>query len=234
MRAVFSILVGLSVLLVIVSGSSAQTSSEDAVAKLKARQQQREAERAKTVEISYGELQDLKEEIQSLKRELAEYKVKSAGAMVSANKTPAVKRRPTKMELGMTREDLLWFINNHPRDYKIIGAHADTGKTVRKEETVTQRETQGDSQVAHNGGTPQTESKDGASAVKETVEHRTLNAKHETIVLGILGQREVVTGTKRDALGHRQTLTGTELVQKGKITIQLTDDVVSQIDGAGL
>src|SRR5690348_16052051 len=102
MRAVISFVI---VFGVFGASASAQISPEEAKAKLAEREAQRQAERNKMVQITTGELADLRAKVAQL-----EATVKSLQAQqVKA----AVKKMPETIEVGMTKDEVIAFVKAH-------------------------------------------------------------------------------------------------------------------------
>jgi hypothetical protein len=117
------------VLMMLVLGAPAlsQLSPAEAEAKLKERQADKEVARSEKVEITRGELDDLNATIAQLKAEIT---ILRQQLPLPAAK-PAAAKRPTKIELGMTRDALVTFVKAHPK-YRVarFGAMQSTPVTV--------------------------------------------------------------------------------------------------------
>lgn len=110
---------GLVVLMVVACGPFclAQMSPEDAAKRLAERQAARQAERDKLVQIKQGDLNDLRAEVARLKAEVSALHQQLAEA-TSAAKSPPV-RIAKKIEVGMSKDDLMRFIQAHHAEYQI-------------------------------------------------------------------------------------------------------------------
>lgn len=220
-------IVACSFLALITSTAMSQTPADEAMAKLKAKQQQRDAERAASIQITRGELDDLKSRLRLLEAENAELKRKMAVAVAGKSR-----RAWTKIDIGMTRDELTIFLNVHQREYRMLSAKVDAGKTSTKEQTVIHRDSQRASETVRNGNSPQSKAVAEGALSNETIERSRLDGKSETMVLGILGKRTVVTGSHGDPLGGSHDDYGNEVYQRGTVTIVLTNDIVSSVEGS--
>src|SRR5262245_19211571 len=104
--------------------SYAQVSPQDAQAKLEEKQKQRQAEREQMVQISAGELADLKAEIKRLEGD-----VKSLRAQLGQKDPTAAKKFHEFIEIGMTKDEVMIYIKGHS-NLKLVGQAADSG--IRK------------------------------------------------------------------------------------------------------
>lgn len=126
--------IGIGLILICVSLASAQVSSDEAIAKLKARQAAKEADRAKLVAITKGELDDLRSEIDSLKKEVQSLKAVQAAAVPADNSdivsletggpkkvvtTPSKVRFVLEVKVGVTRQQLFTYVAQRKDSYRI-------------------------------------------------------------------------------------------------------------------
>ena len=119
--------------------SLGQISVDQAKQKLQEKQTQREAERSRPVTITQGELDDMKSEIVKLAAEVQELRRQAAGPAATQ---PAASRIPAKIAVGMTREQLIRFINVHKDKLEIAGDLPSAGVPTtsdQKAETITLR-----------------------------------------------------------------------------------------------
>lgn len=217
--AVFGVLMAASLCL-------AQANPDEAVAKLKAKQAAKDAERAKIVQISAGELQDLRDQIRLLQTQNAEFQKKLADLGAAAKAPP--KKRFTQIEIGMTKAEVTAFIAAH-KDLKLIGIAANNGKSKQAFETVTRNEGAGQNTVVRNGGAPDTTAVASSGQNKRVVEQSSSSGKHETLTIGRMGTRSVVTGQTTNVLGQSEPVYGRENVQVGTIKVTMVDEVVTAI-----
>lgn len=134
----------LSLFLVCAGVGFAQVSTDEAMAKLKAKQEARDAERAKTVTITQGQLDDLKAEIASLKAQLA--------SLHETGIPAAAKIEPVRaLAVGQTHDQVMDFLRRHPQEYEIL---ADTISTphIKSQTTIRSVERSGSNAVNSNAG----------------------------------------------------------------------------------
>ena len=204
-----------------------QTSTEEAGAKLRAKQAERDAQRAKMVQVTAGELEDLRAEVQRLKVQNADLQRKFADA-AKPGAAIVPKKRPTQVEVGMTRQEVEAFIKTR-HDLRIVGVSSDVGVRKQVEETVTKRQALGGSTTLTNGNKLEVQKGEGQEE-RQTVERQSGKGKQETIVLAHYSSRQVVTSRSRNSLGQMHEEYGTEQFEDGRLKIELTDDVVTSIN----
>ena len=90
--------------------SFGQISVDQANQKLQEKQKERELSRSRPVTVTQGELDDMKAEIAKLNAEVQELRRQAAPA---ADTQPAASKIPAKIGVGMTRDQLIRFINVH-------------------------------------------------------------------------------------------------------------------------
>lgn len=217
------------------------TPQNDPVATLKAKQAQREAERAQKADITVGDLEDLRALVKKLQAENAGLRKQLADA--GANKTP--KKHFTKIELGMTRDELESFIQQHQSEYKILGMSASTGThkraiqtTINRQDAQTvNRQGQTNTNTTVNGSNPQVRGVGEESGtnintgtvVKENVEQQVDTGQKETLTVGVLEKVAVKSGYHTDVLGRRVPDYGSESRIKSTFAVELTDGVVTSV-----
>jgi len=146
----------------------------------------------------------------------------------------------SQIEIGMTRQDVDLFIRTH-KNLKLIGVSANSGVTKQSEETVVQSEDNSGSTRVSRQGRTDTENL-GPGAVNESqqatagehkqrVERRYSRGKSEIITVAQLVSKKVQTGTQRNSLGSATPVYGTRMVEGGKLRIEMTDDVVTAVEG---
>jgi hypothetical protein len=91
------------------AASFGQVSVGQANQNLQVKQKENEAARSRPVTITQGELDDMKSEIMKLRGEVQELRLQAT----SPAATQAALKIPAKIGVGMTREQLLRFINVH-------------------------------------------------------------------------------------------------------------------------
>lgn len=116
-----------------------QISVDQANQKLQEKQQERELSRSRPVTITQGELDDMKAEIAMLNAQLRESRRQ---APPPAATQPAASTMPAKIGVGMTRDQLIRFINLHKDKLEIASdvPSASVPTTAgQKAETITLR-----------------------------------------------------------------------------------------------
>jgi hypothetical protein len=151
--------------------------------------------------------------------------VMGAGAL-PRQQPPVRKRRPTNIELGMSREDLVTFVRLNSSHYKVIRFSTQRPVSSRTEQVV--RQQQGLNATVTNGGPANTES--GQSANTTTTQTRTTGAKTEFVEIAVLQARTVVVGSHRNVLGGFTQDTETQMLPSGRINVTLVDDVVTEVN----
>ena len=170
----------------IAAGVRADDSDTDkAVAKLKAAQDARTAERGKLVQISAGELDDLRQRVRMLQTENAVLKKKLADATTDQT-APIVKKKRTEIEIGMTKVELKLFLASH-KQYQI--------------------------------------SSQGIIASVPAGLGQTAIPKRETMNIMYVVPEQVDVG-QRDVGGLTQKQYETRNAEKGRVYVELVDDVV--------
>ena len=205
-----------------------------------------------------AELAALKEENAQLRQrvdELTVVQAKAPAANIIANRKPeappvradvqpAPKRRNwSQIEVGMTRHEVDLFISTH-KNLKLVSVSANSGVASSAEETIRRREgTRGGTLVSRAGTTASRDLGPGAvhtadettnDEQTETVERRVVTGKREVLTVAKMSSQRVQTGSKRNSLGGSSPTYGTRWQEVGRLTITLTDDVVTAIDGRQL
>jgi hypothetical protein len=137
---------------------AADPNVEEAQRKLEEKAKDRQASRSREVTITQGELDDLKAQIASLQTEVARLRGES-GKPASAQQ-----KVYNTLEIGMTKQEVMTFINHH-KEYKMVGLAADSGVRKSTDEVTTRYKTNStgtsntnvtvDDKMKHdNGGTP--------------------------------------------------------------------------------
>lgn len=205
----------------------AQLSPEEAQQRLEERQKQRQAEREKTITIQQGQLDDLQAELARLRAENVMLKQQLARATPpppapapAAAAPPASKKKYTRVEIGMTREELLDFIAAHSDAYQVEGLSVHESGRHGGQTVITRQETtqQGDAPAQTTQRRTQ------------IIESRTTPSKRELIRINLLEPQQVVVGRHKDALGHWVQDTGIEYRKAGWIWAHLEDNVVTSVD----
>jgi len=210
----------------------AQTPANDAAAKLQAKQAERNAQRSKLIQVTAGELDDLREQVRVLKAQNAELQRKlgeTASASAASAKASPQKKKYTQIEVGMTREEVDAFIKSR-KDFKLIGVSQNSGITKHTEEMTIRRQGTSASDRVVNGSRTEAQEAKG-SEEKQAIERKVDSGRKETITVAHLGTRQVQTGTQRNALGRATPVYGTEWYEDGRLTIEMTDDVVTAVSG---
>jgi hypothetical protein len=146
----------------------------------------------------------------------------------------------SQIEIGMTRQDVDFFIRTH-KNLKLVGVSANSGVSKQSEETVVQSEdNSGSTRVARQGrtdsenlgpGTVNEAQQATAGEHKQRVERRYSRGKSEIITVAQLVNKKVVTGQQRNSLGGSTPVYGNRMVEGGRLRIEMTDDVVTAVDG---
>src|SRR4051812_15999076 len=100
MRSFTSVVI---VFLVIAAPARAQLSAEEAKAKLAEKETQRQAERAKVVTITAGELADLRTKVATLEAQLKALQAQGG----AGGAKPVAKRPPDQIDIGMTKDEVI-------------------------------------------------------------------------------------------------------------------------------
>jgi hypothetical protein len=217
-------------LLLVTAFCFCQTSPEEAAAKLRAKQEERDAQRAKFVQITAGELEDLRAEVQNLKNQNADLQRRLADAgKPGAAAAAAPKKRPTLIEVGMTRKDVDDFIRSR-RDLRVVSVSSDSGVRKNVDETIVKRQGTGGSTTITNGNRVEVQKGEGQEE-RQTVEHVSGKGKIDKIVVAHLASRQVVTGSHRNSLGQLRQDYGPEQYEDGHLEVELIDDVVTAVKG---
>jgi hypothetical protein len=226
-------------LVVLFAGVSAmgQVSPDEAKQKLEEKQKQRQAEREQIVQVTAGELADLRMEIKRLEGEVkslnAQLGIKDAGASSSASASAApAKKYHEIIEVGMTKDEVMMYIKAHS-NLKLIGTAADSGVRKSSEEIVVARESSGkrDATVQTDDQTPtRTRTAADAQGTSRTQVDRLRNTgKKETLIIAKLGWVNEPGGSHKDGFGR--TITDMKRVQReeSRILVTFFDGVVGSI-----
>ena len=139
----------------------------------------------------------------------------------------------------MTDARILVVEDNH-KNLKLVSVSANSGVTQQAEETTVRREGSTGTSVVRRGGS--TDARPGPGMVdeaqeavsadqKETVQRRISSGKREIITVAQMISRKVVKGQQRNSIGKSTPVYGTEWSEGGRLRIEMTDDVVTGIDG---
>jgi len=205
----------------------AQVSVQEAQAKLAEKEQQRQIDREKIVQITAGELDDLRQRVRQLEDQLKLTR--------SRTNEKDIKKVYTAIEIGMTKEELLAFVKRSG-NLGIIGMNADAGvqrateQIVRKQNGVSNRDVtvaQGDSEGDARRTRTNTKSDDATS---EVIERTRTTGKRETIQIARYGKFNVQTGSQTNSFGQSKPTWGSENRQLGTISVTLVDEVVTAVN----
>jgi len=211
--------------------------------------------------VNLSELDELRAELRALRAENTELRRKvddlqaGAGAGAAGAKAPARPLAPkaaaavalkqprksySQIEIGMTRQDVDFFIRTH-KNLKLVGVSANSGVSKQSEETVVQSENNSGSTVVRRGGRTDSQTlgpgqvneaqEATAGEQRQRVERRYSRGKSEIITVAQFVPKKVVTGQQRNSLGGSTPVYGTRLVEGGRLRIEMTDDVVTAVDG---
>jgi vacuolar-type H+-ATPase subunit F/Vma7 len=204
----------------------AQVSPEEAKAKLAERDAQRQAERQQIIQITAGDLADLRQKLAVL-----EAQVKSLRAQLADKQTP--KKISDSIEIGMTRDEVLLFIKRHPK-LEVVGMRADAGVHKSSYQTTMTRvgTSKQDTTTARNGETPnRTQSDvDHAETSKSQVETTVAHGKTEIMEIARNESYREQSGTQRDALGGSHPVYENLQRRAGTITVTFVDGIVTAVD----
>ena len=204
----------------------AQVSPEEAKAKLAERDAQRQAERQQIIQITAGELADLRQKVAVL-----EAQVKSLRAQLADKQTP--KKISDTIEIGMTKDEVLLFIKRHS-NLEVVGMRADAGVHKSSYQTTMTRvgTSKQDTTVARNGETPnRTQSDvDHAETSKSQVETTVAHGKTEIMEIARNETYREQSGTQRDALGGSHAVYENVQRRAGTITVTFVDGIVTAVD----
>jgi hypothetical protein len=216
--------------------------------------------------VNLSEIEELRAELKAMKEEnakllrkiddlvtaLADAQAKPAagGARPGANaaaqgaRAAAVAAPPhrnwSRIEIGMTREDVDRFIATH-HNLKLIGVSADAGVVGESVETVVRTQGIGGTTVVRRGGPANTQNLgpgtvDDTQQVtdqeqRQTVERKVARGKREVFTVAKMASYRVQNGSARNALGGSSVANGTAWREVGRLRIMLTDDVVPAVEG---
>lgn len=233
--------------LVLAGPAIGQLTPEEAAQKLEQRKKERQAERAKLTSISQGALEDmqaelirLRAEVASLKQQLLVARGGPASPVAKANRRP-----PRTIEVGMTREELMAYLNTH-HEYKMVAQHVETpaGRsihqtTVRRTEAAEASATGNGAvgpdgtRLASNGNQLVTQQQAARGAVTESVENSQGGSKIEHMTLRTFRTISVSVGSHKNVLGGYTEDFENRSIPAGSLEVTLTDDVISAIDARG-
>lgn len=219
MKSAFIIVLGI----ILASSVNAQVSPAEAAAKLADRTRQQKAERAEIVQITAGELADLKNRVRQLEGELSTYRAKTA---------EKPKPLPTMIEIGMTKAEVMDYVKR--KGLHIAGMSADAGVrksseqvTVRGTSSINKDQTVNKNDESPNRKTNQTDT-NGTSKVEMDVVVKA--GVQETITLQKIQTYRVVVGTGSGGLGGPENVYGSESRVTGTIIVHLTDGLVTAVN----
>lgn len=208
------------------AAARAQVDPDEAYQRLQQKQKEKETKRAEPVTITRGELEDMQSQISRLEGEVMVLKDQLAAAKAAAGPSqpavaqpppapkPAPRKIPTAIEVGMTRDDLMAFLDRYHEKFRISGVSThDSPRSTIRQTTVTSD--------TNNGP---------ASTRTETVETTHTGARRDHLTIDVMAPQQVPAGWHRDALGHRVEDFNTELRRVGWIWVTLVDDVVTAVD----
>lgn len=156
----------------------------------------------------------------------ASEKPKAPAAPAAATKGAAPPGTYTRIEVGMTRQEVDHFIDTHP-NLKRVAVSADAGVRRRAAEKPARRQSK--RSAAEGDDEPKTI--DSSSERKESTERKTTRGQREVITVARLSPETVQTGKKRNSLGGTTPTYATEWKETGRLKITLIDDVVTTVEG---
>lgn len=212
------------VALFVTIAASGQTSVEEARAKLREREQQRKAERDQVVQISAGELADLRARVQQLEAEVRSLRG-SVPAKLFPDKLVPDKEQPKKplpqaIEIGMTKDEVMAFIGARSKSLRIAGISANAGVRKSAVQTV----------VTRDKGAPTDPKSEGADRDRTNVETLRTTGNTETIRVERIGRYVEQTGTQRNSFGQSAPVYGPVDRVDGEINVTLVDGVVTAVN----
>jgi len=208
----------------------AQLSTEEAMKRLKEKQEARQAERDKLVTIKQGDLEDLKAEIASLKAQLANLQGQAANAASAAKKVEPVRA----LAIGETRDQVFDFLRRHPQDYEVT---ADTMSTpnVTSQTIVKQVDRQGQNAIDNKNALNVAANQSEQTKTQQQVV--TEREKTEKLVITRKEYVPVEVGTHSEFNGIRTTIvhdTQKMWVPTEKILVEIVEGTVTTVDHEGL
>lgn len=198
------------------------------------------------------EVEELRELVRLLKSENAELrrKLDELAGPTANNRAakpaavPAVKpvrKNYTRIEIGMTREDVDSFIRRN-KNLRIVGVSADAGVRRQQEEVTVRRQGTTGTTTVRRGGPANSQAlgagtvDDAQQAVNaehtEVVDRKITSGRQEIITVAQMVSERVVTGQKRNSLGGSAPVYGNRTREGGRLRITLIDDVVTAVDGS--
>jgi len=200
--------VSLIVLLVgsaaLAAGAQNTVTPEEARKRLEERNAQRREEREQMVQITAGELMELRAKVAQLEGQV------KALQQQSEKKVDVPKKVHTMIEIGMTKDQVMAFVKR--KGWRIVGMQASAG--VSKMATA-------EREVARGGSDP-----------TEVERQRTLvtaTGKTERFEVVQVSNYKVETGTRTNALGQARAVYATEERVDAKIVVTLTDEIVTEV-----
>jgi hypothetical protein len=200
----------------------AQVSPEEAKAKLAEKDQQRQAERAQLIQITSGELTDLRAKVARLEGE-----VRALQGKLGQKET--FKKAPETIEIGMTKEDVVAFVKAHPA-LQVISVSASAGVNRSSQQTIVRRRTSDASQRTENDGPAQRATAKGDNESKVEVDTVHVAGKQERMVIARYGSHSEQSGSQRNALGGSTPTFRTVEREEGRISVTLVDGVVTEVN----
>jgi hypothetical protein len=202
---------------------------EEAAAKLAEKDSQRQLERGQLVQITAGELADLRIRIKQLEGE-----VSALQGRVGDKERDTAKKIHTSIEIGMTKAEVLAFVKRSTT-YKVVGQSADAGVHKSSEQVSVKRDSSVKKDVAvakNNDDATTTHTKtDIAGTSKTQIDVVRSTGVRETLQLAKYSTYQRLIGTRRRGLG----LGGEdeyETVSKvdGTISVVFIDGIVSAVN----
>lgn len=205
----------------------ADSTTEDAQARLAAREAQRQNERRQLVQITAGELSDLRNRLKMLEGEVATLRDRAATKDPSKNKPI-----PTMIEIGMTKAEVMLFVKR-TRGLQITSMSADAGVQrstvkVNKKGNATMDENLSISENRQPSKGIRVEG-DLDQTSKAEVERVTSVGLHETLHIVKSESYRVVTGSHTGGLGNVENEYGDASRITGNINVELTDGFVTSV-----
>jgi hypothetical protein len=213
-------------------GAVAQTlSPEEAKKRLEEKNAQKLEERNNLVEITLGELMDLRAKVLQL-----EGQVRTLQRQLEAKAGGAPKGPRLMIEIGMTKPEVLAFARS--KGWRIVAMKQDAGVSRSTEKTIVSRGESTNRDVSKTTGnddeqaTPQRTRTNTKEAGVSDIEVQRVQSRgiQETIEIAQVSTYKVQTGTRRNSLGQNRPEYGTEEKVDGRIVVHLVDGLVTSVD----
>jgi DNA repair exonuclease SbcCD ATPase subunit len=199
----------------------AQLSPEEAKAKLEERNAKRLAERSQMVQVSAGELADLRARIAQLEGEIKTLRSQTG-------QKAGYKKPPETIEIGMTKDEVIAFVKAHSA-LQVISISASAGISKSSQQTTVKRLSSDINQRTENGGPVHRTTAEGDNESKVQVDTVRVAGKQERMVIGRYATHSEQSGTQRNALGGSSPVYTKVEREEGRISVTLVDGIVTEV-----